>query len=202
MTANTNMQNKMGDETVVDKAQGVAEKAQEKVSETASAAKEQAKRTATQVTDQAKSTVDTRMADVADDIDSVADAVRKTSHEIGSENEVVGRYGERIAEQLDGISSYLNEKGVEDVLTDLQDFARRQPAVFLGGAFMLGMVVGRFVRSSGERNGYAPDSSNRYGSYSGDLSSASYGSRSGYSQSPNRYTTGYDQEATVSRTRS
>ena len=142
MTTNTNMQNKMGEETVVDKAQAVAEKAQEKVSETTSAAKEQAKRAATQVTDQAKSTVDTRMTDAADDIGSVADAVRKTSHEMGSENEMVGRYGERIAEQLDGISSYLNEKGVEDVLTDLQDFARRQPAVFLGGAFMLGMVVG------------------------------------------------------------
>jgi len=204
MTTNTNMQNKMGEETVVDKAQVVAEKAQEKVSDTASAAKEQAKRAATQVTDQAKSTVDTRMADAAGGIDSVADAVRKTSHEIGSENEMVGRYGERIAEQLDGISSYLNEKGVEDVLTDLQDFARRQPAVFLGGAFMLGMVVGRFVRSSGERNGYGygSGSSNRYGSYSGEMSSSSYGSRSGYSQSPNRYTTGLDQETTASRNRS
>ena len=202
MTTNTNMQNKMGEETVVDKAQAVAEKAQEKVSETTSAAKEQAKRAAAQVTGQAKSTVDTRMADAADDIDSVADAVRKTSHEIGNENEMVGRYGERIAEQLDGISSYLNEKGVEDVLTDLQDFARRQPAVFLGGAFMLGMVVGRFVRSSGERNGYDSDSSNRYGSYSGEMSRGSYGSRSGYSQSPNRYTTGFDQETTASRSRS
>lgn len=202
MTTNTNMRNKIDDETVADKAQDVAEKAEEKVGETMSAAKEKARHAATQAAEQAKSTVDTRMSDVAEDIDSVADAVRQTSQEISGENEVVGRYGERIAEQLDGISSYLNEKGVEDVLTDLQDFARRQPAVFLGGAFMIGMVVGRFVRSSGERNGYDPGSSNRYGSYSDDLSGASYGPRSGYSQSPNRYTTGLGQESTPTRSRS
>lgn len=149
--------NDMGD-TAVDKAQEAAEKTQEKVSETAAAAKEQAKRTAAQVGEQAKQTVDSRMSDVAHEIGSVADAVRQTSQDIGVESQTLSKYGDRLAEQLEGISSYLNEKGVEDVLTDLQDFARRKPVVFLGGAFMLGIMAGRFVRSSGER----------YNQYEGD----------------------------------
>lgn len=120
-----------------------------KLSETAAAAKEQAKRTAAQVGEQAKQTVDSRMSDVAHEIGSVADAVRQTSQDIGVESQTLSKYGDRLAEQLEGISSYLNEKGVEDVLTDLQDFARRKPVVFLGGAFMLGIMAGRFVRSSG-----------------------------------------------------
>lgn len=202
MTANTNFQNKVDGETAVDKAQQVAEKTQEKVSETASVAKEQAKRAATQVTEQAKSTVDTRMTEVATEIGSVASAVRQTSYDIGSENQTVARYGEKIAEQLEGISSYLNEKGVEDVLTDLQDFARRKPAVFLGGAFMLGMVVGRFVRSSGERYGYEQGGPDRYGSYYDDTDDSSFTGRTGGYQGPNRYQTGLDQESTTSQGRS
>lgn len=194
MTANTNFQNKVDSETAVDKAQQVVEKTQEKVSETALVAKEQAKRAAAQVTEQAKSTVDTRMTDVASELGSVASAVRQTSYDISSENQTVARYGERIAEQLEGISSYLNEKGVEDVLTDLQDFARRKPAVFLGGAFMLGMVVGRFVRSSGDRYGYEQGDP---GGYESHLSDGTYANRSGGYQGPNRYQTGLDQESTT-----
>lgn len=201
MTTNKNNQKDVIADTAVDKAQQVAEKTQEKVSETASMAKEQAKRAASQVTEQAKSTVDTRMTDVAGELGSVANAVRQTSYEIGGENETVARYGERIAEQLEGISSYLNEKGVEDVLTDLQDFARRKPAVFLGGAFMLGMVVGRFLRSSGDRYGYEHEGSDRYGAYYDDSRDDSYAARSGY-QGQNRYQSGLDQESTTFQGRS
>ncbi len=199
-THTTNQQKNNAATTAVDKAadkaQEATDKAQEKVSEVTSVAKEQAKRAATQVTEQAKSTVGSRMNEAAHSIGSVADAVRQTSHEIGTENDVVGRYGEQLAGHLEGVSSYLNEKGVEDVLMDLQDFARRQPAVFLGGAFMLGMVVGRFIRSSGSRmmSDYSGGSYDNYerSSYQGSATrySTGYGTGSGYQ-------TGLDQESTT-----
>lgn len=198
MTINTSNNKDMTAQTAVDKAQQSADKAQEKVSETAAMAKEQAKRAAAQVTEQAKTTVDSRLTDVAGEIGSVASAVRQTTYEIGSENQTVARYGERIAEQLEGISSYLNEKGVEDVLTDLQDFARRKPAVFLGGAFMLGMVVGRFVRSSGDRYGFEHDA-DRYDAYYDDTRNDF---NRGVYQGQNRYQSGLDQESTTFQGRS
>lgn len=139
-------------ETAVDKAQDAAAQVKDKAGETASMAKEQAKRAATQVTEQAKTTVESRMSDVAQELGNVADVVRQTTHDGGlGTSDTVVRYGERIADQIEGVSSYLDEHGVEEILTDIQDFARRQPAVFLGGAFMLGIVVGRFLRSSGGR---------------------------------------------------
>lgn len=198
MTINTSNNKDMTAQTAVDKAQQSADKAQEKASETAAVAKEQAKRAAAQVTEQAKTTVDSRLTDVAGEIGSVASAVRQTTYEIGSENETVARYGERIAEQLEGISSYLNEKGVEDVLTDLQDFARRKPAVFLGGAFMLGMVVGRFVRSSGDRYSFEQDA-DRYDAYYDDTRNDF---NRGVYQGQNRYQSGLDQESTTFQGRS
>jgi hypothetical protein len=199
MTTHTKIENEMNGKTAVDKAQEVAVNAQEKVSETAGIAKEQAKKAAAQVGEQAKTTVDSRMSDVAHELGSVAEAVRQTSYEIGGESQTVSRYGERLAEQLDGISTYLNEKGVEDVLTDLQDFARRQPVVFLGGAFMLGIVAGRFVRSSGGRQlGFGSDSQDRYAldyRNTADYSPTSYGTYQGQS----RYRSGLEQESTTSQ---
>lgn len=194
VTTNTNFNADLNGDTATDKVEEIAVKAQEKVSETASVAKEQAKRAATQVTEQAKTTVDTRMSEVANELGSVANAVRQTSYEVAGESETVARYGERIAEHLEGVSSYLNEKGVEDVLTDLQEFARRQPAVFLGGAFMLGMVVGRFVRSSGGRyQGYEGSERGRYDAQYQDSIDDS-GSGYGPSYGTNRYSTGMNQQ--------
>lgn len=197
MSTYTSTENRMDGETTVDKAQDMAVKAGEKVSETASVAKEQAKRTAAQVGEQAKSTVDSRMSDVAGELGSVAEAVRQTTYEIGGESQTVARYGERIAEQLEGVSSYLNEKGIEDVLGDLEGFARRQPAVFLGGAFMLGMVVGRFIRSSGNNAmGMAQGQTDGYGygtDYSPRISTTGYDTSYG----SNRYQSGLDQQSTT-----
>lgn len=214
MTNQNQMEKDLSGDTAMDKAQEVAGQAQQKVSEVTSTAKEQAKRAAAQVTEQAKTTADTRLNDVAQEVNSVAEAVRQTSLEVSGESETVARYGERIADQLESVSSYLNEKGVEDVLTDLQDFARRQPAVFLGGAFMLGMVVGRFIRSSGgnrysgmEGQGYYDTeyrSSTPYSSSTGSryTSSGSQSTSAGYGatyQGQNRYRTGLDQASTTNQ---
>jgi len=165
-------------ETVVDKAQDTASQAGKKVAETASVAKEQAKRTVAQVGEQAKQNVGSRMGEVAEELGTVADAVRQTSEELSAQDQTgIARYGTRIADQIESVSSYLNERGVEDVLTDVEDLARRQPALFLGGALMLGILVGRFLRSSGhemsyEQGGY--DNSG-YGNYQGSqYSSPSY----------------------------
>lgn len=175
----------LGSETSMDKVQEVASRtqqivsetasaAQQKVGETAAVAKEQVTRKAAEMGEQAKSTVDSRMNEVAHELGSVAEAVRQTTHEVaGDDNTVVARYGERLAGQIEGISSYLNNNGVEQVLDDLQGFARRQPAMFLGGAFMLGIVVGRFLRSSADR-GYGYDQEYTGGSYGGQTNYGDY----------------------------
>lgn len=192
MTNNSEFnQDKLAD-TAVDKAQEVAHEAQKKVSETASAAKEQVTRTATRVGEQAKNTVDARMSDVAHELGSVADAVRQTSNEVGDRNQTIARYGEKFAEQIEGVSSYLDERSLDDVLGDVQDFARRQPAVFLGGAFMLGVMVGRFLRSSESRSfGYDQ------GQYGLDFSTSGQSSQYGYSPKRNGYPSSSASESTT-----
>lgn len=56
-------------------------------------------------------------------------------------------YAEQAANWLDSAASHIEERGLEGLATDVVDFARRRPAVFLAGAAVVGFGVGRLVRS-------------------------------------------------------
>ena len=67
-------------------------------------------------------------------------------------------YAEQAATWLDDRASYIEERGLEGLATDVVDFARRRPGVFLAGAAVVGFGVGRLLRSGamstdGEVNG-------------------------------------------------
>ena len=64
------------------------------------------------------------------------------------------------------------------MLGDVGTFARREPAMFLGGAFVLGLLGGRFLKSSHVR----PPSTNAGPRNSSDMTASSergYGRRGG-----------------------
>src|SRR5690606_33979901 len=50
--------------------------------------------------------------------------------------------------QVDSLASFLDNQDVAELVDNAEDLARRQPAVFVGGAFALGVLGGRFLRSS------------------------------------------------------
>jgi hypothetical protein len=56
-------------------------------------------------------------------------------------------YAEQAATWLDDVASHIEERGIEGLATDVVDFARRRPAVFLAGAAVVGFGVGRLIRS-------------------------------------------------------
>jgi hypothetical protein len=56
-------------------------------------------------------------------------------------------YAEQAAEWLDSAAAHIEERGLEGLATDVVDFARRRPAVFLAGAAVVGFGLGRLIRS-------------------------------------------------------
>jgi hypothetical protein len=52
---------------------------------------------------------------------------------------------------VDRFSSYLRDHDLGDVRSDVENLARRQPAVAIGAALVLGMLGARFLKSS-QRN--------------------------------------------------
>ncbi len=127
-------------ETVRERAGSVADTAQEKVSEVAGQAGEQARSMAAE-----------RKSEVASQLDNVAQAFRSSGNQLRSEQQGgagIASYMDRAAEEVSHISDYLRDRNIDEMLADAEDFARRQPELFLGGAFALGVLAARFFKSS------------------------------------------------------
>lgn len=129
----------------VQQAKEVAKQAVEQV-------QHKAQEVAGQAQDQAKSAVTARKDQAVGQLGSVAQAFRTTSSELRSQdNGMIAQYADKVADQVDRISGYLEERDIDQLLGEAENFARRQPELFLGGAFIVGLLAGRFIKSSGER---------------------------------------------------
>jgi hypothetical protein len=88
-----------------------------------------------------------------DGIGSVVDAVRQsTQHLRDNQHDTIAQYVDQAAGQLERWSNQLKEKNVGELLQEAQQLARRRPAVFIGGAFAVGLLGARFLKSSRERS--------------------------------------------------
>jgi hypothetical protein len=84
-----------------------------------------------------------------DGLGSVAQAVRQTTQSLrDQQHDTVAQYVDRAADQIERLSQGLKNKDVTELLDDAQRLARQQPALFIGGAFALGLVGARFLKSS------------------------------------------------------
>jgi hypothetical protein len=105
------------------------------------------------VQQQAGSQLDRQKETAASELSQVANAVRRIrenlpQEEMGTLARFVGDYGEKAANNLERLSTYIREKDPKQLLDDVQNFGRRQPVLLLGGAFLLGFAGARLIRSS------------------------------------------------------
>lgn len=118
----------------------------------------QAKETAGQaygkVSEQASSQIVTQKDNLARGLSSVADGIRQMGDNLRggeqSQTPIAGltaKYGDSLANQVEQVSNYLEKKDLRDLVRDVEVFARRNPAIFIGGAFALGIAAARFLKS-------------------------------------------------------
>lgn len=107
-----------------------------------------------QVQEKAGTQIDKGKANLAQGLGSVADSIRQMGENLkgsGQESGVVAltaQYGDSLARQVEQFSDYLEKHNVGDMMRDVERFARRNPAVFIGGAFALGLLGARFLKTS------------------------------------------------------
>lgn len=121
--------------------------------ETVAQVADQAQQAAGQVVGQAREQVSSRLAGqkdrAAEGLTSVAQALRQTGQQLRDQDQqVVTGYIDSAASQVERISNYLQQHDLGQLIDDVERFARRQPALFLGGTFMLGVLGARFLKSS------------------------------------------------------
>jgi len=96
------------------------------------------------------SKADTQKNRAAEGIAGIADAIHKAGDELRSHNEGLAALVDNASDQLKSFADRIRERGTADIVRDVADFGRRQPLVFLGGAFLIGLGAARFLKSSGE----------------------------------------------------
>ncbi len=126
--------------------------------ETLTGVKETVGAAAAEVAGQAKEKADSVLGEqktnLAAGITSVADSIRQVGENISHSNEnnqvaaLAGKYGDTLAQQVEKFSSYIQDKEIKELVRDVEQFAKRNPIVFVSGAFALGILAARFLKSS------------------------------------------------------
>ena len=89
----------------------------------------------------------------AEGIETVARSIRRLSTEIAGDQPAIANAATTVADQADRTAQFLNETDAREMISKVEDAARRQPLLFLGGAFVLGVATARFFKAAGQGNG-------------------------------------------------
>ncbi len=167
--------------------------AQAKTGEVIDQVQQKAGEAVDQAQKQAKSMLSTRKDQVSDGLGNVAQALRHTGQGLRGQGQQdqLAQYADQAADQVERFSTFLRERDVNQLTVEVERLARRQPALFLGGALALGMIGARFLKSSSQRAQQMQNYSSQ-GTDAGSYSSySSYRSNPGNGQTSSDQSTGY-----------
>jgi hypothetical protein len=152
----------------------------------------QLQQAATGLMDQAARTADaqasTRMTMVGDTLDGIAQAIDDAAERLREQQPELAGLTATAADRLQAAATYLRDHNASEALQGVQQYARQQPALVVGGGLLAGLLLGRFLRAgasvaqaesrqrrlgSGSRYGYGPSAGTSY-EYGSDYAS-SYG---------------------------
>jgi len=159
-----------------------SESTTEHMTDTARKAAEDLKETGREALEGAKSVMGGAMSDLRTGAAAKADEVREVIAEEGSRmarslHEAAGQYGggvqsrvlDTMASGLDSVSRTIATRDAESLMSDVQSFARRNPALFIAGAAVAGIVLVRLAAQSGRNADQGIGDYGRTGSQAGDM---------------------------------
>ncbi len=96
-----------------------------------------------------RATVDTGRQRAADALQQVARTLQGNGENLGDGEGTSGvnSYVAQAGSQLQRAADYLRDANVHELVAETERFARRQPALFLGGAFTVGLLAARMLKS-------------------------------------------------------
>lgn len=106
-----------------------------------------------------------------DNLGTLAGAVRSMTQQLQDSGQpTLAGYVTRAADSIDRWSSRLREQEIDEAIREVQQFARRRPAMFLGMAFGAGVLAARFFKSTAQGEGGEVDRYDRDLDRGGDRS--------------------------------
>jgi hypothetical protein len=119
-------------------------------------AKEKAGQLADQARDAVREQLTAQKDRTAESLGSVAGAIREAGASLKEGDQAaIGQYADQLAGWVDDFNQYLRSHDLNQLVGEVEQFARRRPGLFLGGAFFLGFMAARFLKSSSPTGDWA-----------------------------------------------
>jgi hypothetical protein len=109
---------------------------------------EQLKNAAVEQVEKVRTQADSAKEHAVERIRRVGSALKSAGDGLQQDDELAARYAARAAERIEHVADYLGSVEPRALIRDAEQLARSKPALFFGGAFLVGLAAGRFLRAS------------------------------------------------------
>jgi len=99
------------------------------------------------VGEETRQSLDRGKQEVAQRLRRVGSSLQSMSSDLSQDDRQVSQYAEKLRTRIDSAADYVESATLDNVVSDIEQFARRKPSVFLGGAFIAGLAAARFLKS-------------------------------------------------------
>jgi hypothetical protein len=145
--------------TAMEHSEQVANAAGDQAREVADSARNQVAQITQEVTMHGRGLYEESLQQVQEQAESQTQALAQALHRLGEQTQAlvdgrpedagsVGEYAQQWADKLHDVGSAIEMRGVDGLLEEVQDLARRRPGAFLVGAALIGFGGGRLIRSA------------------------------------------------------
>lgn len=131
---------------------GLAGQASATVHDAASTAQEKVSELRAQGSARLRDQFDQRSSHAGSQVRSLAEALRRSGDELGDEGTgSAARLTGQAADRIERIGSYLEQKRGDELMHDVERFARRRPWMLAGLGMLAGVAGARFMKASSEQ---------------------------------------------------
>jgi hypothetical protein len=90
-----------------------------------------------------------KKSQAADELSTLGAAVRSAAEKLRDDDQApVARYADMAADRLDDVARFIGDSDVGSLVRQVERAARRRPELFLGGMFLVGLGISRFLKAS------------------------------------------------------
>jgi ElaB/YqjD/DUF883 family membrane-anchored ribosome-binding protein len=137
--------------------QGLADQASAKVQDAAGVAQEKASELREQGSARLRDQFDQRSSEAGSQVRSLAEALRRSGNDLSNDgNAQAAQLIGQAADRIERLGTYLEQKSGDELMRDVEGFARRRPWMLAGLGVLVGVAAARFMKASSEQ---------RYGDY-------------------------------------
>jgi hypothetical protein len=167
--------------STADTGESTTDQVKDQVRDKAQVAQDKARGVLGQARGRMSEQVDQRSTQAGERIAGTASDVRSIAQELRNQGkDAPANLAEQVAGQANRVGDYLKGASGDQILRDVEEFARRQPWLVAAGGLALGFAASRFLKASSSRRYQSGDGDYQAGGYDRTYVTSLYDGRTSY----------------------